>query len=164
MSKELSSALIGIAIVVIIIVPFVIIALNKKMKMKKRTDAFLTKALKHNLNISEFELMDNFSIGLDKESLKLFYIKGNEINPEEFVIDLTHVNKCFSSDSSRSVNTSNKSISVIDRLELVLKYKESTKADTIIEFFNTEHFPHINNELQLLEKWVKLINQLLKIK
>lgn len=162
MNKELANALIGLAIIAIIIIPIIIYSAIKKAKKVKKLASFLSMAEKQKLILSDYELMDFFSIGLDKKNLKIFYIRGNE--NEGHIVDLRLIRKCELANISKNYSFSSKNIEVVDRLELVLKYKDSTISDTIIEFFNVEKSAHVNNELHLLEKWVHLISSLLKSK
>ena len=159
MNRDLASALIGISFIATIITLFIIFSFFNKAKKKKKLAAFLSMAVKQKLILSYYELMEEFSIGLDKKNLKIYYIKSNE--HKEYVFDLMLVKKCELVNVSRNISIKSKNISVVDRLELVLKYKDSTKTDTIIEFYNIDYSPHVNNELHLLEKWVQLINSLL---
>ena len=53
------------------------------------------------------------------------------------------------------LNDSNNHIEI---LQLVLVPSTSNKLEIILEFYNAELNPQINTEVQLIEKWSKLIN------
>ena len=68
--------------------------------------------------------------------------------------------KCRVNNSTRSVNINGTNMVVTDKLELVITNKNTDIPETRFEFYNTEYDSlSISDELQLTEKWCKVINQ-----
>ncbi|MAX69956.1 MAG: hypothetical protein CMC76_02495, partial [Flavobacteriaceae bacterium] len=77
---------------------------------------------------------------------------------EEF-INLNMVKTCKASTITRTTSGNNK---IIDRLFLTFNFKDKSKSDLILEFYNVDIKYQLNDEVKKIEKWHKLIVGLLE--
>lgn len=151
----IAAILIGLSII-----PFTLMARGRRKEEREQLQALSNLANKYNCQISQHEICGNFGIGIDDSKNSLFYYeKTKDAIIEEF-IDLTTVLKCDVYKTTRTIAAVNDTL--IDRLELCFSPILKNKPDVMLEFFNIDSRSHLNGELQIAEKWSKLINQRLQ--
>ena len=69
------------------------------------------------------------------------------------------VKTCKASTITRTTSGNNK---IIDRLFLTFNFKDKSKSDLILEFYNVDIKYQLNDEVKKIEKWHKLIVGLLE--
>lgn len=149
---DLQSVIVGSILVAIFIVPLFFL---QKRQSKKQLEDLLNIAAKHQMVVDMHDLWDPcFALGLDSKSRKLVYARKLDTRYKEVVIDLAEVGSCSLYKTSRDVNGDK----VIDLIGLQFTYRKDFKTpDTYLEFYNKEERLNLNDELQLAEKWHKLI-------
>jgi hypothetical protein len=152
---NLTITLIAVLMIVLAIVPFLLINRKKKKAEEQFLQSFLNMAKKNNNDITSYDLWNKSAIGLDKKNHKLFYCKKSAENLLALEIDLSEIQKCQVVNSNRSVVSQ----TVIDKISLVLVNRDKSKPETMIEFYNNDiDSLNLNGEVQLTEKWHKIIN------
>ena len=152
---DLISVIIGIISLAFFIVPVVYLQMVKKNEKKKFLDNFLLLAQQQQLNISEHDFWNHsYAIGLDDTNKKLFFLKTAGGTEQKISINIKEIEKCVLVNKSRIVDKSK----VIDRLELVVTLRNVRQSEKTLEFYDREESMSVNEEVQLIEKWNKLIN------
>lgn len=151
--------IVAILIILAVIIPMVVYNQMQKSKKQKKEKHFLSLGEKNNMHIEEYDFSLYAAIGIDKKSGKLIYIHGKKTEEPEIVVDLKKYKSCEAANISRSVGSGANLTTIIDRVELLLRPKESTEKELRLEFFNSEHDSHITDENDLVTKWAGNINQ-----
>lgn len=159
---DIKNAIIGFVLVAIFILPLVYLVNMQKNKDKKILKSFNAVAKKFNVSITKSEIWNSgYCIGIDDSNKKLLYFYKKNGKEESTLIDLSEVKKCKSSNINRNVKTKSGNIYVIDRIELVFSYKDSSIADKALMFYSAVDDMTLSNELQLAEKWQNAISSLM---
>jgi hypothetical protein len=157
---KLETSLMGLFIFLLCVLPFVIITLNNRKRKKKMIQELFSLAESNNCKISKYDLMNNLSIGIDEHKKMIFFTKT--INEEKISQQavLQEIQKCRLINLSKTVGNSNDKYKAVDKFELVLIHHDPGKPAIALEFYNTDYdnYP-LSDELLLLEKWDKIINQ-----
>jgi len=148
--------------IAICILPFALVVRSKKKRENELLNALNNIAKQHNGSISQFEHCGNFVIGLDdKTNLLFFYTKGDAVQSAQ-TIHLNEIQSCRVINSTRSINGKNGNYSIIEKLELSFTPTDRKKPETALEFFSTKESDRPSGELQAIEKWSKMVNQIVK--
>jgi len=154
-------SIVGVIIMLIMFVlPFVIVRRNRNNREKKFTQALNALAAKRGCNISENESWnDRCTIGIDKVVHVLFFIRKNENDNVEYIINLPETQACRIINTSRTIRDGKESYSVIEKLELCFEFFDKTRPQTLLVFYNAKHESlTLAGELQIAERWVQIIN------
>jgi hypothetical protein len=158
-----ASTLLVIGIIVLTALPFIIFDVFKKMKKKKFWKNYIYLSEKANLKFSQKEVWNNcYAIGIDSDSMKLFYFNKNDDKEDGTLIDLAEVEKCRIVNTDRHLKGMNINNNIANRLELVFTYHNSGIPEKGLEFYmNTEFMPTTDDFAQA-ENWLKIVNSYLK--
>ena len=160
---DFATALIGIAVLAAIALPFLLMGSSQRKQDKQLENAFSQAAAQHGLSISQKDFWaKKYGIGIDPASHKILYIKkkGEELLPS--VIDLAQVEKCRLVNLSRAVKTHQTATKVIEHLELRFTLYQPGPAEQVVEFYNVDESLTMGKEVLLLEKWNQLVQEELK--
>jgi hypothetical protein len=160
----MDSATIIIAVISIVIcsLPFVIGRNNRK----KREGALLSeiKTLSSNkaIQLSKYELLSNFIIGLDEKVNVLCFLRNKEKDKHFLEVDLAKYSKVEVQQSNHQEGENNNTRVVID--ELVLKFypKSSSEKIVLIELYNRTETQNLSGEFQLAQEWAQFLNNRIK--
>ena len=156
---ELGTAIVGIIVALLCIVPFVIINRQKKKREGELIQALFSLAAEENCKIKEYDVWNHSSIGIDDNNRFLLYTRKLKDNFETQIIDLMEIQKSSVSNIKRSVKTDDSLYEIIERVELVFSLQYKNRAEVVLEFYNANYDkPTITVELELVNKWSKLIN------
>ena len=153
---DLKLILIGV-IVLLCIILFLFVSKNKKNKRSKFLRPLFRLAEENNSQISKYECWNKSVIGIDELNNKVFVIKNvNKTETSQF-INLADIQKCRVNKIGRNVSGKEGSIHVVDKIELVFINRDKT--DITVEIYNAEYNSLVlSGELQLSEKWCKIVN------
>jgi len=156
---ELSSAITGLVCVALFVVPIILLNRSGSGKRKKRLSNLLAFGQQHGLKFTKTELWNDSVIGLDEDSKKLVFIKNNETDQAPVLIDLQQVTNCEIVNTPREVKSGGKTQRMVDRLELRLTQKGQSQSAVLLEFYDASKSFQLTGELQLIEKWKRLIKE-----
>ena len=152
---NLPSLYTGLAIVVLILLPFIIGAIRGRKKAKMITREFLETGHKYGIAISETETWNDRVMGLDKDSKKLLFRHTSaSAGLTEKLIDLSDVLTCTTETSYLRSSESDK---VIESIRLVLRNKLN-RGTEVLSVYNAELDLNVYSEVQIAEKWNSKIN------
>jgi hypothetical protein len=156
---NLSIALITIVTIAAFVTPLVLITRSRKAKEKRFLQILIEMARKTNSAISDHEYFNNTAIGIDKEAHRLFFMRKTTAGDNNQEIDLKEVLRCRMVNTSNTVSHKESTYTVIEKIQLAFTYRDKNKPETTMEFYNNDHDSlTISGELQIAEKWARIIN------
>ncbi|AFM06077.1 hypothetical protein Fleli_3765 [Bernardetia litoralis DSM 6794] len=158
MELDFGTLAIGVFALLLCIVPFVLDYKSRKKKENNLLEPLKKIAQQQNCQIGEHEVCQNFIIGIDKGKKSVFFYKEEKGKITEHFIDLATIQTCKVITSHKTMSNAKGSYKVIIQLELNFISKNQGKIEQTWEFFNADVSPKLNGEVQLVEKWCKLIN------
>lgn len=158
---DLGTTIIGTVCVAICAMPFVLTNRSKRIKEKEFINSLKNLAKQHDSEITQYETCGNYAIGIDETKKTVsFILKTFEVFKIQF-IDLSLIKNCKIDTIYSSASKNNQ---VIDQLILNLSAVDKNTPDVLLEFYNSEISYQSYTELESIEKWNKLINDLLNSK
>jgi hypothetical protein len=151
---DLGTTLIGAIISIICLLPFVLMAVSRRKREKQLLQTLVDYANEYEGNITQHETVGDIIIGLDEKSNTVFFYTKNKIAETKQYIRLADYKKCNVVSTTRDFNNSK----VIDTVELSFIPIEKTTPIEELSLFNTKYNLQLSGELQLAEKWAKLVN------
>jgi hypothetical protein len=160
---DLGTIVITLVFIAIVTVPFVLTGYSKKRKKKNLFHRLTEMAENEGCAITQHEFCGDFLIGLDEVADRLFFFKKSENHEIVQSVNLMEYKSCRLVNSNRTVGDKKTSYSVIDKLELCFYPNDKSKPDILVELYNDEYDSlTLSGELQLAEKWEKLLNERMK--
>lgn len=143
--------IVGIILIALSILPFVLAQRNRRKRERKLFQSLSNIATKQNCEITQYECSDDYIIGIDETSNFLFFFKQIKDTKVSQFLNLSEIQHCKTINISRT----NGSIKKIDKLELSLLSSSNSKANIILELYNSEERMQLGDDLQLVERWEK---------
>lgn len=153
-----SSIIIGLAILALVILPFIFISIRNKNKENQNVKEFIQTGLKYGLEFSETEHWSNCLLGLDPIKRKILFRQINELQFTETVFDLNEVRSCSLLVTNLQIAGASQAP---DKIELVFQPKNNKAVDNL-QLYNSETDHVVYTQLEIGEKWTKLINESLR--
>jgi hypothetical protein len=161
---DTGAAIIVLAIVAIIALPFIFINLYKKQRDLNFIKEFSNMAEKENIVISKREILNNcYAIGIDNHSGKLLYINKRNDEAENVIIELSEVDKCRIANINKTFKTQDGKNNLSDRIELIFTFSRSDIPEKALEFYYSKEFMPTEKEQSHAENWLQIINSNLKV-
>ena len=149
--------IIAILFILVCSIPFVIMGSKKREKQFLRM--LLEMAGKNNGKLSTYDFLTHAAIGIDDRANMIFFVKKVYNMETHQLVTLHKIQKCCVITATRNGSNEDGIFKIIDKLELVFEHRDKRKADTILEFYNADYSsPTLTGELQLVEKWCKMLN------
>ena len=137
---DITTLIIGVAIVALCVLPFWLSGNARKRREKKLTDALNEMAQLKSTTICNSEVCGNNSVGIDGSGRWLFYARCKGGLRE--CIDLENVRTC----------------SIIDKPDTIgLSFATDAKTDTYIEFYGSNVEATSDDESRLAARWHKIV-------
>ena len=146
-----SSLIIGIVLLIVCVLPFILFSLNNTKKRKNRIQNLIQKAKENNATIQEKDDWNQSIIGIDKTNKLLFFSKKSEEFDKFISINISELQKC-------QIERTENNQKVLEKLELELSF--ATKPTIVLEFFNKDETRLLVNEIELIQKWQKLLSKI----
>lgn len=154
-----------IVFIAIVTIPVILSGYAKQRKKKLLLHKINELADQKDCFITSHEFCSNFVIGFDEMAGFLFFYKKNENREISHSISIREFRNCRVLSSTREVSGNKDHSVIINKLELCFYPLVKTRQEEIIEFYNNEYDSlSLSGELQLIEKWEKMINERLKKK
>ncbi len=151
----LGNIIIGAVLMAAFVVPFVLSGRNSKKRKNKMLLSLRAIANQHNSSVSIHEFCGDFVIGMDELKNFVFFHKKSEGKELTNFIDLSEIKNCRAHILRRdAVKGADK---MIDKLDLSFTPHDKTKKVIDLEFYNTDVSSVLIGELQVVEKWAKLV-------
>lgn len=164
MEIDWKTAIIGLIMVLLCIVPLVIMHLNKIKKEQKILNILKSKAQQNNCIISQYEFCGDNLLGIDENKKIVFFYKQKDEESILKLVDLSEIQTCQILKKIRNTKNNKETLSIIERIELSFTPIVVSHGETKFELFDNEINMLLGKELQFVEKWTKQINELLRNK
>lgn len=159
LKMDLGASLTVLIFTLILVVPFILIKRKSGQKGKQLRQELFALAEADNLKIVQFDAWNNSVIGLDDKNEQLIFISNIKSEKTVRQIPLRKILKTRVINTNRTAGQNNTRI--IDKLELAFMPKVSSEPEILLEFYNSDHdLLVLSGELQLVEKWAKIINDI----
>ncbi len=153
---DFETMLLGILAVAVFLLPILYIQRKQKSQAGKERRAFVMAAEQQGLQLSEFDFWaDQYGIGVDSVQGRLYYRNASELDPQEVVLHLNQVRRCTFDNVHREQNGNR----IIDMIVLRIGLHGPKAPELYLPFYNREGNLMLSGELQLAEKWCKLIQE-----
>ncbi len=151
---DLTTTIIGVAILALCILPLAMAHNKKKKKEQQLLQALTDLATSYSCKITQHDLWQNTAIGIDESANCVFFVKnGNAAESLQKAhlagVRGTHVNGDADPASA-------------EKLELVLIHAATNEPDTVLEFYDPEISMQLHDELLLVNKWQDIIQQAIR--
>lgn len=151
MDFNISTALVGVGILVLCLIPILWLHWSSKQANKKLQLQFEDAAKQAGVNVSTSETWNKmYSIGIDEASKKLFYTKLNGHGLKSTAIDLRNMKSCAITKEMDGPN--------LEKIHLAIQFKNEPQQK--LEFYDSDILPSISEEYLLAEKWIQTIENL----
>ena len=156
---DLGTSITAILIAIACIIPFVIMHKINARRERQFLQPLFSLAHNHHSKVSQYDIWSNAAVGIDHTTGMVFFFKKVNNAEISWQVSLADIRKC------RVVQVTKTSIDELDnfkpiaKLELAFEYLDTSKPDTLLEFYNADaDGSTLTGELQLVEKWRQLIN------
>lgn len=150
----------AIVLIVLCTLPFILIIGGAKKKEKQFKNALKASISENNGTLTECSINNNFALGLDSNSMQIYYYKKT---PElEFLqkIDLTTIKTCEITKDTKRIRNGKSNYEEIHKIALLFTSKRGKVAEQF-ELFNYDDSSQLSGELALADTWKKKVNDLL---
>ena len=154
--------IIGAVVIALCTLPFVFMGRKKRKHENELKQAFSGLVMKENCTPGESEILGDYIIGADQLFRFFFFYKKAETGENACRVKLSEIRSCKMSSVGHTVGDKGNSILVTDKLNLVFNPIDKNQPSVVLELFNSDESMQLNGEIQLAEKWEKLINHHLK--
>ncbi len=157
---DMGTGIIGLAFLLICIALFYILSRGNQKREKQLLKSITDLAAANNAKITLHDTWNNAAIGIDMIAKKLFITANANVRQIHHHINLAEVQRCNVNRVERSVGSKEAADRIIEKIELVFTYYERKKTDNVVVFYDTRFdSSSLSDEIQLLEKWCKVINE-----
>lgn len=162
MEMDWGTALTGIVLIIICIIPLVWMRQSRVKKEKKILKSLNDIASQNNCIITMHEINGNQAIGIDKNRNHVFYFKPGKDSPIAKFVDLAKVVNCQTVKTIRNVKNEGEALAIIERIDLHFTTSDRSLDEVSFEFYVEETDLQLSGELQFAEKWTQIINEHIK--
>jgi len=161
---DLVSAIIGLAVLALFSLPFILSGKERKKIEKRLMTSLQDYAAKQQTTVTEYDFGSRFAIGLSTDNQYLYLIKANDAGDDVagFQLPLQQLQSCRSNTVTHSIPMGKNKETVIDRLELVFQPKDPKAREQTWVLYDANANLQLNNEIELMRKWEKRLNIVLK--
>lgn len=158
---ENNSIIVGAIVLICAILPFLLLGREEKKQNKKRLQEFNQFVKENSGNIARIEKWKDRVLGHDRYSDRVFYFFSNSEFTRKEIIDLSKISKLEVEKSYREIDLSEGKVKIVNRVELIFHGRDSRNFS--IDFYTNDYDEKaLNGEIQLAEKWCKLIQNDIK--
>lgn len=156
---DIGTGITGLAFLAFCIIVFLLMARNGRKKEKALLKALEKLAAATNCQLGEYDSWQNRAIAIDKEGAFVFAIQHVDGNKTPSSILLAGLKSCKLLRTLRNESNNQGVFSEILKLDLLLDFKDKAIPASTINFYFADVDGHtLNGELQLIEKWNRVIN------
>lgn len=159
MTIDTGTLLTAVFFLLLCTVPFILLNISHKRKVKQNLLLLNGEAAKHNLQVSTFNTWGNTSIGMDEKANVIFFTKRTADGEIAQQVKLAEATKCRIANIKRSESDGGHHYSLTEKLELVFEMRDKSKTETALPFYDILYDGGmLTGELQVAEKWCNIIN------
>lgn len=153
---DLQTILVGSISIFLCFLPFIIMNINKKRRENKILHSMNKLAQEQGCTITQHEFCSELVIGIDENKKFVFFCKKSNDKETAQFVNLSSIQQCS------IIHTKDSETKVTEKIELCFTPIGSNKANQLFEIYNGNESLQLMGEIQLVNKWEKLINDKLK--
>ena len=155
---DLGTLITAILIAVACIIPFIIMSKINNRLERQILQPLFSLAQKHHSKVMQYDTWSNAAVGIDHTTAMVFFFKKVNNTETSQQVSLSEIRKCRIVQVTKTANDGQDNFKATTKLELVFEYLDTSKADTLLEFYDAAaDGANLTGELQLIEKWRQLI-------
>jgi hypothetical protein len=135
----------------------------KKARKENNILHFLNKFTQvYNCHLTQYEFCGDFIIGIDDNKCYIFFYKHGI---KDSLIQFAHLSEfqyCKAVNINRIIKTQHENVTQTEKVEILFSPVNKRKSETIFKLFDADVNNQLSGELQLVDKWCKLINERIK--
>jgi len=158
---DLGTILTATIMLSICVLPFILMNRKKKRRIKKLQQNFMDFISEKGQNIGENEICGDFVIGLDNISKHLYFIKQNQSTDIQVCIPINTITDCKLEKIYEIDSNSMDQSTALDKVLLTFTTKEAQSKNKTLILFDSDDQMQLDGELQLGEKWSKIIQAII---
>jgi hypothetical protein len=160
---DIQTSIIAVVLVAICALPFIITGRQRRKKENILFESLMAFTEKHKSKITRYDIENDFIIGVDDVSQKVFFIKKTK-NKDYFEhLELSKISSCKVINTGKTVKSTEGSYRIIEKLELCFYDSVTQQPVVVFEFYSSDYDNlTLSRELILVEKWEKLLNKNIK--
>ena len=159
---NLGTAITGAIFIAIFMLPFIFMLRGRKKKEKQLRKSILTLASNHHCKISQLEISEEFAIGIDETLNQLFFLKKTANKEIAQHVNLVEIKSCRVIKTGNTTGNKEDNYKSIDKLDLNFSFLDKKNHDISFVFYDSEENFGMDGEIQIIEKWAKIVNERLK--
>lgn len=156
---DLGTILTAAIMLSICVLPFILMNRKKQKRIKQLHSNFIKNITEKGLIIGQHEVCGNIVIGFDSTLTQLFFLKQNHKIDRNISIPLNSIIDCKIEKSYEIDNNSMDQSTSLDKIVLTLTTKEAQSKNHRLVLFDCNDRMQLDGELQLGEKWLKIIQE-----
>lgn len=161
MTLDTGTILTAVFFVLLCTIPFILMNISHRKKVKQNLYILNREAAKYNLNLTRFNTWGNTSIGMDAQAGAVLFTKKTADGEITQQVILGNTAKCRVADIKRTQSDGDHHYSITERLDLVFETRD--KKETAFSFFDIQHDGGmLTGELQMAEKWCTQVNSFIR--
>jgi hypothetical protein len=159
MKIEPGTIITAILFLLVCSIPFILLGRNARKREKQFLNMLTAVAEKNNCSISQHNFWGHAAIGIDEAAQMVFFTKKTPEMETGQRLSLHEIQKCRVINTSRTERNDGGNFTITDKLELAFAPKDRNKTETAFTFYDATHDgANLTGELQLAEKWCRIIN------
>ncbi len=155
--------IIGIVIIALCVLPFVWMTWARINREKKLFAELAQFAAGYQGAITQQEFGRGFVMGVDENALAVYFLKKHKDGPADLkYINIREMQACKVINTSRNVKHADGIFNTTEKLELGFTPLDKNQPMITLEFYNEADKMQLAGELQMAEKWARIINGMMK--
>ncbi len=155
---DLSSSIIGAILLAVCVLPLVLLGRKSGKKEKVLLRMLQAEAQQEGCIVNTYEFSGDCVIGLDETANQLFFAKKTDKEESSKSVKLNEIQNCRLITTGELAKNTDSSQRTMETLGLAFRSVKKETPEFTLEFFNTQDSIQLNGELQLAEKWVRIVN------
>lgn len=156
---DIASIILGVILLAACTLPFIITTMGRKKKEKLIKNQMNDLALSEGTTLGEIDIISQSAFGMSGSGEKFFFVKQAEGKRKQVSISLDKVKHCSLKKEERLINNQNGNYKIIDKLILLFSISNGKDSELALEIYDADSNVQLGDELALVEKWEKKINQ-----
>lgn len=151
-------------IIALCALPFIYVYFKQKAAESSLLSKIKSLASAQGGTITSSSCEAGIAVGIDGNARQLYFCTSADLNNHCIQLYLDHYSACMPYKVTSIRGRGADKYEVIEKLGLALKPRVTSKADTILSIYDADESAHMGSHIQLMEKWVDMVQANLKSK
>lgn len=162
---NLETILLNSVLIMLCIIPFILMGRFQQKRKKQLSKSITELAATQNCKITHKEFCADLVIGLDEVNNFLFFVKQKKSDADSDVmqfVNLSKVERCKEAYTEKLDKIKGGDNIIIEKVELKFWFLAENQNELSIELYNKNEKWQLNGEVQLIKKWIMLLQSRMK--